>query len=59
MKLRIFHKNFQILKSSDRKNKILFTNALFKLTKVECTKLLWVIDRLRGKRKDFLIYPEN
>lgn len=40
MKLRIFHKNFQILKSSDRKNKILFTNALFKLTKVECTKLL-------------------
>lgn len=40
MKIRIFHKNFQILKSSDRKNKILFTNALFKLTKVEYTKLL-------------------
>ena len=58
MKIRVFNKSFWILKGLD-KNKISFTNVSFVFTKTESTKLLRVMDILRGKRKDFLMYPEN
>lgn len=58
MKIRTFNKS---LKSEDQIRRIKSHLQMFNLgfTKAESTKLLRVIESLRGKRNDFLMYPEN